>query len=229
MNNSYFENFSEEIESLISNTQRDNNIVHFNLQHGKEVNIVFFNNVLEKCTFDLIRKIDIQMITSEGYYIQGSSDRMYMNDVITRLYNSLNNLLKANKDHRVKKDISRDILNITSKKQEIYNEFEDWDTEFLTQFVNELYFSITEEYKQKLNIKLELKGNYSKCLSGISNTEDKNYIDSFNLNLICSIYHKENALNKYTISKNINFENFLNKDLDLNNELNLDIKQLNII
>lgn len=212
--NAYFENNIEEIEQIISRSHKDKNTSIFRIQKAKKLELGSFNSRIMKSSITTLYGVNMHILSREGYLIYGSSDRMHLPDVITRLYQSLDNLLRANNGHKVHRNIVIDSL----PKDEVSHiqnfDLGEWDLEYPREILQKAYSSLAEDIRSEANITLQISGDYS--LWSVSNSlGGKAEFDELMAYLTCEVSLKANPERKLCFSKLISASDLRNKDFDL--------------
>lgn len=209
--NAYFENFSEEINAVINRSRKDNNTSIYTIQKSIHPHVLQFNGVVEESFINTIFGVNLAIVSAEGYYIYGSTNRLHLPDFMSRLYQSLDNLLKANNGHNCNTTNSLSELSNEVKENIQYSDVANFDISYLNSLLTEIYNSLDPEFKEKLNISLKICGNYSLWMSGNSLGGYTEYDDLF-LTISCDIYRKADIHNSCSVSELITSENLREKN-----------------
>jgi hypothetical protein len=196
-----FENNIDEIPQVIQTTKKNKNSIFFEFKHTKSLKISRFNDQMCDLSTCVNASLFMQLISKEGYMIEGYSNRLYLSDVMSRLYQTLENLLKTNKGHKVSNKIGFDALRTTSntKQKDKSTDHNTFDTSILTGFLDDIYNSTLESVRKDKNIYLCLSGTEEHFLCGNSNGEKFNTEEiSFSIN--GEVYNKSNSsiIKKFT-------------------------------
>ena len=212
--NNFFENHLEEIKIITARSKKEARKSFSRLQKASEYILKIRNeNVLEN-EVKTIEGINVHQLTKDGKVLIGSSDRIYLPDVATRLYQGLDNILKSYKSHKVhNEDIVINSAEDNSNRIE-YIDLAEWENEYLKETLVNLYESLSENAKKIFDIEFLLEGLFS--IWNIYSPESKNSeFDEFYLILNYKICDKTNDIllaNKY---KRITNSDLRNKRVNL--------------
>ncbi len=208
----YFENNIEEINQIISRSKKDKSTTIFRIQKSKVLTLHNYNGITESCDLRTLHGINMHLLSKEGNLIFGSSDRLYLPDVMTRLYQSLDNLLKANKGHKVQDQILFDTLptNHVSVIDNI-NLSED-DLGYLEGVLESVYQEVREEFRNQLDIHTTMRGSYAVWLIGNSHG-GRSERDEFDLQIDIEIASKEQYFNRVRFSHSVSSADLRNQKI----------------
>lgn len=159
--NNFFENHLEEIQLITSRSKKESRKSFSRLQKKQKFNLTTINGEVTQNEIHILEGINVHQYTDDGKVTLASSDRIYLPDVATRLYQSLDNILKAYKPHKVhigNETPEHDTENISIID---YIDLSEWDNELFLETLNNLYSSLSQEIKDKYDIEFDLDGNYS--------------------------------------------------------------------
>ncbi len=211
----HFENNIEEINQIITRSKKDKSITIFRIQKSKRLTISQLNNEIEDCNIDTLEGVNMHLLSNDGYLIYGASDRMHLPDVITRLYQSLDNLLKANKGHKVRNNIVIQGLPNENISRIEYLDIAEWDIEYVKNILAQIYSDVPTALKDKLNLKFRLEGNHSLWL--IANSQDgKAEFDDFSMIITWDISLKTNSSRNMSLSRLILASDIRSKKVNTN-------------
>jgi hypothetical protein len=209
----HFENNIEEIDQIITRSKKDKSTSIFRIQRSRRLKIVQLNETIKECYVDSLEGVNMHLLSKEGFLIYGASDRMHLPDVITRLYQSLDNLLKANKGHKVQNEITISNLPTETISRIEYLDIAEWDIEYLTSKMNEVYTLVPEGLKEKINLKISLDGNHALWL--IANSlGGRSEFDDFVMVLTWEISLKSNTSKNLCVSRIISVSDLRNKKIN---------------
>lgn len=196
--NVFFENANEEIYSVISRAKKSKLKLNFTLSENKISKTRLCSSDLYHTNTDIYRHIDITLANEQGQYVRGVSGRSYLPDLMSRMYQYLENKLKSYKNHKVKKH-SQDnsALNIPNglKYKElgeiIYSNLKTSLTGIIARLENEAV---------NISINVESTLCYTICQS-YSQVKTESVYDSLSLELLFKISSKANSFEGFEITK----------------------------
>jgi len=208
-----FENNTNEINQIITKVQKDKSTAIFKVARNKICTIEKVNNTVSEAFIDHHHQVSMHLYSSQGYYITGSSDKMYLPDVISRLYQSLDNLLKANKGHKVKKNIIAPELFSEVINDIQYTDISEWDIPYYTSLLTKIYESIPAELCDDITCKIGIKGFYSLCMAANSNQGIREF-DEFAVELYCELTTKNSMHRRLSINHILTAEDIRSKNIE---------------
>jgi len=214
--NNFFENHFEEINLITNRSKKESRSTFTRLQKASIYKLESFNEKIFNENIYNLEGINVHQVTEDGKVLLGSSDRIYLPDIATRLYQELDDILKSYKSHKVHSKHSTPISTSENSSNVENIDLYDWDNEYFKELLTKLYESVELNVREKMNIIFELDGYHS--LWNIFNPEHKSKeFDEFLLCLNYTVESKdtgETILNKCQKiqvndirSKRINFEN----------------------
>lgn len=209
-----FENNIEEITQIITRSKKDKNTTFFRIQKSKRLHIHQRDNEITDCHIDTLEGVNMHMLSQEGQLIYGASDRMHLPDVISRLYQSLGNLLKANKGHNVREKITVESLPNESVVKIENIDLAEWDIEYLKETLSRIYSEIQKETQSEASINFHIEGNHSLWL--IANSEGgQSQFDDFTMSFKWKLTCKKNPSKSISATKLISGDDLRNKSIDI--------------
>jgi hypothetical protein len=208
-----FENFAEEINAVISRSKKDNNTSIYTIQKAIQPHIQHFNGSVEENNITTIFGVNLSLISPEGHYIYGSTNRLHLPDFMSRLYQSLDNLLKANNGHKFCSDNVHDFIQTDKIVDLKYSDIATFDLAYLNSVLGEVYSSLSDDLKNDLNFCLRIKGNYSLWATGNSMGGQSEYDDLF-VTITCEINLKNDLWHTAMLSELITPEQLRSKNFD---------------
>lgn len=215
--NSCFENFADEIKNIVSKSRKENYLSLYRIQKSKNYLIEYFNTNLVENFMQNSSGVNLTLISGEGYYITGTTTKVHLTDCIARLYQSLDNLLKANQGHNVYQDtIKRELLDKNTSNSVRFEPLQTEHFQYLHQLIKGLFAAFDANETSKLDISIKVEGNYSICLKG--NSIGTSYEeDDFFIRISCTLYLKENNSDSIAVTDIISYDDLINNTVDLSN------------
>jgi effector-binding domain-containing protein len=209
----HFENNIEEINQIISRSKKDKSTTIFRIQKSKRLHVQQRNDQIIRCHIDTLEGVNMHMLSKDGQLIYGASDRMHLPDVITRLYQSLDNLLKANKGHKVRSEITIAPLPTEKISKLEYLDLAEWNTEYYQNIQAQIFSEIPNEIKDAAHVSFHIEGNHSLWL--IANSEGgQSQFDDFTMTLTWKLALKSNPWKGITVTKLIPLEQLRSQQID---------------
>ncbi len=225
--NNFFENHLEEIKLITSRSKKESRKSFSRLQKSNQYLLRMRNGETIENEIISVEGINLHQITEEGKVLFANSDRIYLPDVATRLYQNLDNILKSYKSHKVHNDNKFHKGAEETTSQIDYIDLADWDNEYFRNVLNDTYSSVSDEAKERFHIEFTLDSLYS--IWNIFNPESKiTEFDEFYLVLNYKIFDKEKDVLISDRFKKITNSDIRNKRIDLSGIINF-INELNKI
>jgi hypothetical protein len=209
----HFENNIEEINQIIGRSKKDKSTTIFRIQKSKRLHVNQRDNEVVGCHIDTLEGVNMHMLSDDGHLIYGASDRMHLPDVITRLYQSLDNLLKANKGHKVRSEIKAATLptEVFAKLQ--YLDLVEWSVEYYQNLLAQIYMDASDEVKENASLSFHIEGSHSLWL--IANSEGgQSEFDDFSMTLTWKMSLKSNPWKSITVTKILPIEALRAQNID---------------
>ena len=156
--NNFFENHIKEINSINNKSKKERKTTFSRLQKASVYKLAVINGEIDTEFIKSLEGINLHQITEDGKLLFASSDRVYLPDVATRLYQVLENICKSYKSHRVhNNDFSpessdQDVENIN------YIDISNWDNQYFKEVIQEIFNSINSNINKDFNIYIEVEG-----------------------------------------------------------------------
>ena len=226
-----FENNIDEIPQVIQLSKKNKNSVFFEFKHTKNIFVSRFNNQVCDLNTCVNAGLHMQLLSKEGYLIEGYSNRLYLSDVMSRLYQSLENILKTNKGHKVASKIEASALKVLNPTKSTDKSVESYTLESLNlpAFLEEVYSSLSDQIKKSKNIYLEISALNEHYLSGNSKGE-KSTTEETTFKFNGEIYNKNSPSKIKKFTKKLSLKDFKSKESYIskfNLELGKYLKELN--
>lgn len=212
--NNFFENHLDEIKLITTRSKKESRKSFSRLQKATEYVLKTVNGKICANEIKTIEGINVHQVTDEGKVLLGSSDRVYLPDVATRLYQGLDNILKSYKSHKVHDEELELEYPAENNSRIEYVDLADWENSYLIDTVNNLFTKISSEAKSYFDIEINLDGIFS--LWNIYNPNSKiAEFDEFYLVLNYKIYDKEKDILLFDKYKRITNSELRNKRINL--------------
>lgn len=230
----FFENHIEEINSVIKKSKKESKISIIRLQKASVYKLESYNGKILNEDIYHLEGLNLHQITEDGKILIASSDRTHLNDIVARLYQEIDDILKSYKSHKVHSSYTPPTLSEKNSSKIKNIDIYDWNNIFLKNTINNLYEAIDKIAREKLNITFRLDGYYA--LWSIFNQDEKaNKFDEYFLYLNFTAESKGSG--ERILSKNykINVSEIKNRKVgieqlvdDINDTLHSYIKSLSL-
>lgn len=211
--NNFFENHFEEINLITNRSKKESRISYTRLQKASIYKLQSINSEVVHENIYNLEGINVHQVTDDGKVLFGSSDRVYLPDVATRLYQGLDNILNSYKTHKVHSHIFKPKLDNDNYSNIENIDLSDWETEYFKEVLRNLFEDLSEESKSKFDIYFNLEGVHS--LWQIFNPENKSKeFDEFLLTLNYKVEVKETSEIVLNKSKKIKVNDIRSKKMN---------------
>jgi hypothetical protein len=195
--NNFFENHFNEIKLITNRSKKESRKTISRLQKASEYSLELFNNKIIHNQIKIIEGINIDQITYDGKVLYASSDRIYLPDVATRLYQNLDSILKSYKSHKIHKN-DHDFEHPNEDESDIqFSDLADWENDFIKEQFFDFFNSLSDNVKEIFNIKFEIEGQFS--IWNIFSPENTVIeFDEFYLHYKFTLFEKETSKKIYS-------------------------------
>lgn len=149
MQNDFFENYADHIRLLFKRSSKEHSQIFVRLQKGNIYSLLTFNGIIEREFIKLFEGINLHKFSKHGFTLFASSDRMHLQDVATRLYQELDNIIKSYKGHKVHTTPIKIETELDSKCSITEVDICELDTGYIRDITTQIYESLNDYIKQK--------------------------------------------------------------------------------
>lgn len=159
--NNFFENHLEEINSISNRSKKEQKKTFTRLQKANTQFVSSVNSRITSSYTKCIEGINVHQFTNDGKAIVGSSDRVYLPDVATRLYQNVDNVSMSYRSHKYHKSQSQPGSFEKGVSDIKYYEYSQNNTSDVTKYILNLYENFSDKLKSSLNIYFSVEKLYS--------------------------------------------------------------------
>ncbi|MFW5719969.1 MAG: hypothetical protein ACOCXT_03005 [Candidatus Dojkabacteria bacterium] len=209
-----FENIREEAKELISKAKKEQLTFYYEVRKYYQIAVTAVNGIVVDQKPNIENEVYMRVASHNGYTIDGSSTRTYLPDVMSRLYQTLRNLLGAHKGHVDIESLQQGTKKLTELRLS-HEGNEVCTLEKLKDILELLQQDLPTELTNQFNVNFHLSMNYARGYAGGTDLEEKEYDDlQTNLEICISLKSNEASfitLNYFVPRPDIDVQDWMNK------------------
>lgn len=154
----FFENHLDQVNLITQRSQKDKKQTFSRLQKASMYKLCLINGEIDQEFIKSFEGINVHQITQDGKALFASSDKTYLPDLTTRLYQNLENICKSYKSHKVHSNNFKPESAGKDSKNVVNIDLSNWNNNYLKNIAKEIYAKLSKAVKDNFVVYINIEG-----------------------------------------------------------------------